>query len=272
MTKKPERAKPLTAEDLFHLLEERYPIPSWALLPQVANMTGGGSRYADGIAMSCWPSMGMEVHGFEIKCYRGDWLHEIRNGQKSQPIFKFCDRWWIVVPNKAMVEEGELPPTWGLMDVQGGKLKVVVNAPKLKPEPLNRMFIASVLRNSLKVATPKAKLENEYKRGLREGRKQGEESAKLDGRGLEQEVTNLRRAIRTFEKHAGVKFPEVSRWWDGKQTAEELGQAIRIVLSGDALLVKKQLLQLRNLTEGIMKDIDMRLTAALEPPKKSGKP
>jgi hypothetical protein len=92
----------------------------------------------------------MEVHGIEIKVSRMDWLRELRKPNKSTAIQKYCDRWWVVVSDKEIVnvDGGELPPTWGLMVVKGGKLYNVVEAPKLKSEPLDRGFVAALLRRA----------------------------------------------------------------------------------------------------------------------------
>jgi hypothetical protein len=57
-----------------------YARPAWALFGNVRNTTGSGSRqerYADGIAVSLWPSRGLEIHGIEIKVDRQDWKREL---------------------------------------------------------------------------------------------------------------------------------------------------------------------------------------------------
>src|ERR1700751_5682787 len=100
---------------VFEALAKRFPAPAWALISQVRNSTGySGDRTCDAIAMSLWPSRGLELHGFEIKCSRGDWLSEMRRPDKADKMFKYFDRWWLAVSDASVVNDYELPPTWGL--------------------------------------------------------------------------------------------------------------------------------------------------------------
>jgi len=79
---------------VFEALAKRFPAPAWALISQVRNSTGySGDRTCDAIAVSRWPSRGLELHGFEIKCSRGDWLGELRRPDKADKMFKYFDRW-----------------------------------------------------------------------------------------------------------------------------------------------------------------------------------
>ncbi len=45
-------------------------------------------------------------------------------------------RWWLVVPDAAMVRPGELPEGWGLMALAGGRLRAATRAPLRQPRPL----------------------------------------------------------------------------------------------------------------------------------------
>ena len=138
----------MTSEDLWELLNLRYQYPEWGLWPQVTVAGTGGARYADGVAMNLFPSRGMEVHGFEIKVDRRDWLRELKAPKKADALARYCDRWWIVVPDDQVVKDGELPPTWGLLRAAGKALRADVQAPKLEAEPPARGFVATLLRRS----------------------------------------------------------------------------------------------------------------------------
>lgn len=102
--------KGITAAAVLDLLRKRYEPPAWAFLEQVRNSTGWKrtERYADAVAMSLWPSRGLEVHGFEIKVSRSDVLKELRDPEKAAPIMRFCDRWWLVLGDKDLIQPGEL--------------------------------------------------------------------------------------------------------------------------------------------------------------------
>lgn len=52
-----------------------------------------------------------------------------------------------MVADQAIVDEGELPPTWGLLAHKSGKLACIVNAAKLDAAPLDRLFLAAILRS-----------------------------------------------------------------------------------------------------------------------------
>jgi hypothetical protein len=87
------------------------------------------------------------VHGFEVKVSRGDWQRELQKPEKAEAIMRYCDHWWIVTP-KGLVRDGELPPTWGLYELDGRGLRCAVQAPKLDATPLTREFVAAMVRRA----------------------------------------------------------------------------------------------------------------------------
>lgn len=141
-----------TERDVLELLHRRYNLPSpgngprFACAEHVRSHAGfDAARTADFIAMDLWPSKGLALHGHEVKVSRSDWLRELADPAKADAFMRYMDRWWLVVPDAAMVR-GDLPARWGLMAQRGGRLVVVVAAPKLTPEPLPRTLLASLLR------------------------------------------------------------------------------------------------------------------------------
>lgn len=141
-------------------LARRYPTPAWATFFEVQNDAGFRShRRADAVAMSIWPSRGLVVHGIEVKRDRRDWLKELKDPEKSAPIQRFCDFWWIATDEPKIIREGELPSTWGLLVLEGKVLKSVVEAPRLKADPLDRGFVAMLLRRGMDGMVPKAEIE-----------------------------------------------------------------------------------------------------------------
>src|SRR5512146_733222 len=139
----------LTSSDLIARLAARYRPHEWAFFEQVPSATGGrAGRTADAIAMNLWPSRGLEIHGFEVKVSRNDWLRELKAPQKAEEIATYCDRWWLVVAEAKIVQPGELPPTWGLLGPRGDGLVAVIEAPKLTPKPIDRDFLAAILRKA----------------------------------------------------------------------------------------------------------------------------
>ncbi len=153
----------MTAASIKAALRIKYAAPQYAILEEVRNATGrvrsrrgkgadARPRYADMIAMALWPSLGLEIIGFEVKTTRADWLKEISDEKKAVAVQQFCDRWMLVVPHKnheKTVRSGELPETWGMLTVDDqGMVREVVAAPKLEAQPITRAFLASLMRNA----------------------------------------------------------------------------------------------------------------------------
>lgn len=212
-----------TAEVML-AVQTRYSGKAWAFLPQVRRGRGFGAQaIADAIAMSLWPSRGLEIHGFEIKVSRGDWLRELRKPAKADMIFRLCDRWWLAVGDASIVRDGELPPTWGLLTPVGKSLVPYVQAPKLTPtDPLDRDFVASILKQASAFIAPtiKASSENgEYQRGFAAGRDSLGAAVTRDC----QRLTQLQAQLTAFEEASGIR---IDSWNDGKR----MGDALNIVM------------------------------------------
>lgn len=138
--------KPLTSADIRAALRSTYRQPEWALLFEVTNATGAQhTRSADAVAMSLWPSRGLELHGFEIKVSRSDWRRERENPKKAETIAQYCDRWWLAT-SPGVVPIEELAPAWGLMEWDGKRWLVRREAAKTEAADINRLFLAALLR------------------------------------------------------------------------------------------------------------------------------
>lgn len=143
-------ATTLTSESaVLKALRQRFPAPAWAMLAGVGNGTGGrADRWADAVAMSVWPSRGLEIHGFEIKVNRGDFLRELKQPRKAEAVGQYCDRWWIAAGSKKIARPEELPPAWGLLVPHGKTMKIIKDAGRTDAAQLNRTFVAAVLRRA----------------------------------------------------------------------------------------------------------------------------
>lgn len=215
----------MTEGDMIQLLAERYPAPEYAFLPGVRNGTGAQrtTREADAIAMSLWPSRGTELHGFEVKVSRGDWLRELKEPAKAEEIARRCDRWWVAVAERDMVKPGELPPTWGLLAPRGGKLVQVIEAPRL-PErgPLDRAFLAALLRRVVEQWRPIELVQVEAKKLAHAYSPRELEIAKAEAaqekhakERAEKALEELRASMRAFEEKSGLQIDQWSGGWLG---------------------------------------------------------
>lgn len=140
-----------TANAVMVHVRRYYAGSSWAVFEGVANATGGrASRWADALAFGLWPSRGLEIHGVEIKVSRSDLLREIADPRKAEPVAAYCDYWWIALGSEKLATPDELPPAWGMLVPISGKkgLRIAKPARKLDAKPLDRGFVAAVLRRA----------------------------------------------------------------------------------------------------------------------------
>jgi hypothetical protein len=196
--------KPVTAVDIRRAIREHYG-DSAAVFDEVQN--GAGTRRehrsADCVAMGLWPSRGLHLSGIEIKVSRSDWQNELRRPSKAEAIAKYCDFWWLAFGDAAIVRDGELPENWGLMVMGRGHIKVVKRAPKLEPEPLDRGFIAALLRRAAEAqdAVIAQATSAAYMRGVEAAPAlaQAREPAGV-------ELQRLKESLAEFEARSGLKI------------------------------------------------------------------
>lgn len=125
----------MNADDVAARIITRYDRErGWSVLREVSPFPTKGetTRRYDALALSLWGSMGVQVHGFEIKTAKSDWNAERLNPAKSAPLAKPCDFWWVVAP-RDVVDVKTIPPGWGVLHVVGNGLRVAVQAPKREP-------------------------------------------------------------------------------------------------------------------------------------------
>lgn len=244
----------MTNAEILVALAKRYAPPAFAFLQQVRSRTGYGGdiRTADALAMSLYPSRGLDLVGLEIKTSRKDVMRELKDPAKAEEICRYCDRWWLVVGDAAIVEPGELPPTWGLLVPRGAGLVAKVEAPALNAEPIGRAFLAAVLRNVGEQQAdmiPRASVADEIHKALVEGVARGEERQR-------DSAERLRKRIADFEAASGVAIDE---WSAGR-----VGEAVRFVLNNNVEIHRRQLESLRDRARRIADDIDARLAGKIE--------
>lgn len=94
----------------------------YAFLTHVRNDGGfAANRTFDAVSVSLWPSRGYEIHVFEVKVSRSDWLRELKDPAKSNDAWALGDRYSIVA-TAGVVDPAELPAGWGLVEAYGAKL------------------------------------------------------------------------------------------------------------------------------------------------------
>ena len=150
--------------------------PAWAYLEHVRDDSGfAAKRTADALAIHLWRSRGHEMHGFEVKVSRSDWLRELADPAKAEGWMGVCDRWWLVAP-RGIARAEEMPTGWGLIETHGTGLRTTVQAPKLREQAhrtLTRGMVICMLRAAgagLTVTPEQAEIAAAKERGVQQGR------------------------------------------------------------------------------------------------------
>ena len=220
------KKEPVGEPQLFQALLKKYPVPEYALFPQVPDGTGLNKwRTADAISISLWPSRGIVISGFELKSHRGDWLKELRTPEKAEGIARYCDFWWVVASDDFVVKVEEVPDTWGLLVLKKNGLRAVKHAKEMKPEALDRLFVAGLLRRAQKVLVDTEALEVAEERGYERGKKDGADIRVADRDLNHREHEQLKKSVQAFQEKSGVEIA----YWDGGR----IGEAVRRVMAGD---------------------------------------
>jgi hypothetical protein len=191
----------------------------------VRNATGHlrTARYADAISVSTYPSRGLTVDGFEIKVSKGDWKRELENPDKAEEIARYCDHWWVVAP-AGIVPPGTVPKGWGLLEAKKSGLFKTLVAPILTPDPLDRMFLVSMLRSAHTLVeaaerrSPAEKATSDaWQKGWDEGKANGERvrSYRLE------ELKHLEKRVKEFKELSGIDL-------DGFVPSKDLAHAMKV--------------------------------------------
>ena len=201
-----------TEGDVLLALRDHFTPGEYVVLPQVRNGAGfNATRTADALVMSVWPSRGLFLSGIEIKVSRADWFKEKQNPKKADDIAKYCDYWYLAVGDENIVQDGELPPTWGLLvpGKEPPKMRVKFTPTKLEAQPLTRNFLAAILKKALEVVVPLQHVDAEIERRVAE--RLAEKEANLiyklqhdfDPTRLKEENEKMKAAADAFYKATG---------------------------------------------------------------------
>lgn len=246
--------------DLNLLLEKKYCAPSYAYLPEVRSHTGftKTTRTADALAMSLWPTRGLDLIGFELKTSRSDWLCELKTPCKADEIAQYCDFWYLVAGDESVVIKDEIPKTWGLLVVQKGKLREVKEAERLPSVPLTKQFLAAILRKATSFVMPDEYVKSKIDQARIEERESCEQRHKLELKSEQASHEITKQSVRDFEQASGVKIVN----WQG----ERIGKAVYTVLHTDLLENIKKQLQKQHDAAIAQAEVYKRNIASLEQP------
>lgn len=217
----------LQAHDLFTRLQGTFSEPGYITLEEVRDATGfDGNRTADAMAISLYRSRGKALWGFEFKVSRSDWLHELKQPEKSESILRYCNYWALVVPNKDIVKPGELPPTWGLYVAQKNRLKCITPCPQLDPLPMSITMLTALAY----AIDQKHKRENksDLDKARNEGYQQGLKST--NHHWYQEQYDKMDKRVKEFEDASGLSI----RY--GSTPPAKIGGIVSAILSGNTKL------------------------------------
>lgn len=224
-----------TEGEVLDALRRRHAGDEWVFLMHLKTATGwqtGRGRELDGWAMNMWPSRGLKTHGFEVKVSRSDWLSELKDPDKADEGFQFCDFWWVAVGDPAIVQKGELPAGWGLLVPHRGGMKIKVQAEEREAD-FDRAFWASCLRNlqrSALVEKERFELEDRaHRRGYNEGVKAGEKKGEAEVLSSKHLAEKTLAAVKRFEKLTGV---HIGTYEHRAENQAKVFKAVETLLSG----------------------------------------
>lgn len=236
---------------LLDALEASFEEREFAFMRQVSNGTGfAARRHLDAIAMSLWPSRGLELLGFEVKCDRSDFRRELKQPEKADDVAKHLDRFYIVAP-KDVVPKDELPAAWGLYEigektVRKAKEAMMIGEPKAA---VPRSFLAAVLRRSA---------ESRRKELGRRFSPEDYDAAVADGiaKGIADQTRNLERNARVADERREALERLV------KDFSEQTGIAIAV----DRWSIQHEMRDLAKMIQlaRAVRDVDIHVPAILE--------
>ncbi len=220
-----------TESTVLDALESTYEDKSkGTFLRGVRDATGFNSRRtADGLYMGAWQSVGVQLHGFEVKVSRSDWTREIQDVSKAGQFEKYCHYWWVAAP-EGCVKIEEMPAQWGLKIVskteEGYRVRAAKAATLNQSAALDYGFFSSCLRQCKRDDPNNVALRRAVDEAFHKGRLEGESRnhSEQQLKHIQQQVNKHIQKIAEFEKASGIR---IEHW---SHTAGQVGKAVEHVL------------------------------------------
>lgn len=197
----------------------------YVVLSQVRNGTGFKKkpRTADMMIFSTWPSRGLHCEGIEIKVSRSDLQAELANPQKAEDIAKYCQFWWLAVPDDLITPAMMIPPGWGIIAVnENGKASVAKQAASCETVPMDTLLCCSVIRNFSENYTANDDVQEKVKAATEKAVKEAADSKS-------HRQKEAQEALAVFQKETGVNLltDRGNPIWDIKGA----GEAVRTLMA-----------------------------------------
>lgn len=214
----------VTAQDIRVAMLKQFGGAEWAIMWEVAQATGyssGKTRYADAVMMSLWPSRGLHLHGVEIKVSRSDWKREAADPAKAERIAAYCDFWWVHVAPGVIADLSEVPLTWGVREFDGKKWSTRREATKTDALPVDRGFLASLLRRA--EGREEAAIEDAVQKRVNAAVEVNEERIR---RAVDEKTRHNSDALKIIEAFEAASGISMSQRWDSN--AAQIGWLVKL--------------------------------------------
>lgn len=198
---------------ITEMLAEKFASPAWAFLPQVRSATGYQNkvRTVDALAFSLYPSRGLDLHGFEIKTSRADLKKELEEPDKADMIGKYCDYWWLAIPNVKAIHNLVLPGAWGIILCDK---KAVIEKQAKKQEdvkPLGRLQLAAIMRKVQQTAGWEAEINQRVKDQRQKTWEEGYKAGQETNRQQQQQHERLIKQVGELKLKTGIDLTNNAR-------------------------------------------------------------
>lgn len=238
----------------WEVLRYKFPENEYVLIAEVSDASGfSRSRSLDYMLINLWESRGFAVTGMEKKSNRGDWLKELKNPQKQENHFKYCDYFYLLTDKDDVARLEEIPDAWGWYHINGSQvLKTMKAAPKLAPLPIGKSLMCAMMRR----AATKEKyvhvdtLESHIQLKAEEIRVERNSQLTMNA----ENYVELKAKVDQFEAASGL---EITHSW--RNEPKEIGEAVKLVMNGGVKEYEESLQriekQVKSIHDGILKNL-----------------
>lgn len=258
----------MAGNNTYSVLRNKFPESEYVLMQEVSDRPGGRNRSMDYMLVNIWESRGLAITGIEVKSFRSDWLRELKDPQKQEKHFKYCDYFYLLTDQPNVAYPDEIPTTWGHWHInEKGILKTIKKAPILNPIPVDRALLVSMLRRAqskdkfVHVDTLQEKISEEADRRMKQ--LDWETKNKLT------DYERLRLNVAEFEKAAGVKIDQWYETYGWGISSKDIGKAMKFLLKHKIDEYVEQMRKVEGIAKGIHKHISDSLLNFENESKKS---
>jgi hypothetical protein len=240
----------------WEILRFKFPENEYVLIEEVSDASGfSRSRSLDYMLINLWNSRGLAVTGIEKKSNRGDWLKELKQPEKQENHFKYCDYFYLLTDKDNVAKLEEIPDAWGWYHINGSQiLKTMKPAPKLNPLPIQRSLLCAMMRRA---ADKTNFVRND---SLEEHIKQKAESIRVERdyvlNNKARSWEDLKPKVDAFEAASGLS---ITRGWQ-EDYPKKLGETVKIIMNGGAKEYLESLQriekQIKHIHEGVIQKIE----------------